>query len=329
MLLAGTGDGAYRIDELRATTETSATKVLDAPNVERVRQFDGVDGVFAATGAGLYHSSDGTEWTNLDVPRETVYAVGASPSGERIYAGTRPTHVFVSEPLPAASDGGLGPLEWRELDGFTDLPSREEWGVPRHDDVAQVRSLCTDPDAPNRVVAGVEPGGVHVSDDGGETWEERRDGVHDDIHELHCVSATEYVAATGVGLYHTEDAGRSWRRLDDEVPQRYFRASRLHDGVLYTSAACVPPNRWESDEANPALFECRDGRTLEAVDSPTPDEVVVGWTTVDGDLVGATHRGTLHRQQSGEWRAVGEVPNPDETLHGRYVNLTWYDPGRR
>lgn len=321
MLVAGTGDGAYRIDGLDEAAEIQIEKVLDAPNVERVRQFDAVEGLFAATDDGLFHSFDGVEWTDLDVPEQAVWAVAASPNGDRLYAGTRPTYVYATD-LPEA--GRPGECEWRELEGFSDLPSREEWGVPRHDNIAQVRSLCTHPDSPERVVAGVEPGGVHVSDDSGETWEERREGVHDDVHELHVVSDGEYLASTGVGLFRTDDAGRSWTRLDDEVEQRYFRASYVQDGVLYTSAACVPPNRWENDEADPVVFESRDGRTLGAIALPRPDEVVVGWTTVDGDLVGATHRGTLVRKQPEGWTVIGEIPTPD-TLHGRYVNLTWFE----
>lgn len=324
MLIAGTGDGAYRVSGVADPGETTVEKVLDVPRVERVRQFDGVEGLFAATNKGLFHLPDGTEWTNLQVPVETVWAVGASPDGDRIYAGTRPTHVYAS-PVPSGDDlSRVGAYDWRELDGFRELPSREEWGVPRHDNVAQVREICTHPDSPERVVAGVEPGGVHVSDDGGKTWEERRDGVHDDIHELHVVADGEYLASTGVGLYCTDDAGRSWTRLDEGVEQRYFRAAYVHDGVLYTSAACIPPNGWEDDKADPALFECRDGHTLEVVESPRPDEVVVDWIEVGGDLLGATHRGTLLRHRDDGWAVVGKIPTPD-TLPGRYVNLTWYD----
>ncbi|UPM44956.1 WD40/YVTN/BNR-like repeat-containing protein [Halocatena salina] len=107
-----------------------------------------------------------------------------------------------------------------------------------------------------------------MSEDGGETWTERTDSVHDDIHELRLIDASEYLASTGVGLYRTTDCGRTWTRLDMDVKQRYFRAACLHDGTLYASAACVPPNRWEEPDANPALFECRDGVTLECVKSP-------------------------------------------------------------
>lgn len=321
MLIAGTEDGVYRVTGITDTRDAAVQKVLDAPRVERVRQFDVVDGLFAATEAGLYYSANGSDWSDLQVPEETVWAVTISPTGERIYAGTVPTHVYVS-PLPGDEISPQG-LEWRELEGFRQLPSRDDWGVPRHNNVARVRDLCVHPDSPNRIVAGVEPGGVHVSTDGGETWEERKDGVHDDIHSIHVVDDGEYLAATGRGLYRTVNAGRSWTRLDQNVRQRYFRTVYQYDGVLYASGARVPPsNYWETSDAEPALFKCFDGMSLERVDFPCPDEVVVGWTTADDTLVGATHRGTILRTGGENWEIVGHLPS-SETIHGCYYNLTW------
>lgn len=195
MLIAGSDDGVYRISGLGGADETSVERVLDTDRVLRVRQFDALDGVFAATESGLYHSPDGAAWTDLGVPREEVFSVCASPSGERLYAGTRPADVYVST---SPSPDGItteGEPEWRELDGFRDLASRE-WRKSRHDDVAQVRSLCIHSHAPERVVAGVEVGGVHVSEDGGETWDERNEGV-DDVHHVHVVSGEEYSRRPG------------------------------------------------------------------------------------------------------------------------------------
>jgi len=323
MLIAGTEDGAYRVTGVTERGDATVQEVLDAPRVERVRQFDVVDGVFAATEAGLYYSRDGRDWSDLRVPEETVWAVTVAPTGERIYAGTVPAHVYVS-PLPA-DDFSPRDLDWRELEGFQRLPSRDDWGVPRHDNVARVRDLCVHPDSPNRIVAGVEPGGVHVTTDGGETWEERNAGVHDDIHSIHVVDDGEYLAATGRGLYRTSNAGHSWTRLDENVQQRYFRTVYQYDGVLYASAARVPPsNYWETSDADPALFKSRDGMSLERADFPCPDEVVVGWTTADDTLVGATHRGTILRTGGETWEIVGHLPS-SETVPGCYYNLAW-DP---
>ncbi|WP_226012465.1 WD40/YVTN/BNR-like repeat-containing protein [Halomicrobium salinisoli] len=319
MLIVGSDDGLYRVTGIDGPGPVDVTKERDAGRAWRVRTFDGLPGAFAATDTGLYHSTDGRAWTDLDVPQERVYAVGASPDGT-LYAGTRPAHVYAASP----DDEGLsdGRLDWRELDGFQELPSRDGWRLPRHDDVAQVRDLHVHPAAPDRVVAGVEVGAVHVSRDGGETWTERRDGIDDDVHELHLVGPEEFVAATGHGLFRSTDAGRSWMRLDGGYDQRYFRAVASHDGVIYAAGALANSSTWNDADADPALFACRDGESLDPVDHPRPDETVTGLTVVEGVVVAGTHGGTLLVGGDDGWSVAGSVPVPGEVT-GRYTPLTW------
>ncbi|WP_128478231.1 WD40/YVTN/BNR-like repeat-containing protein [Halorussus pelagicus] len=337
MLLAGTYDGVYRADGLRFD---SVERVLDSDRVMRVRQFDAEsshEGVFAATKSGLYRSTDGGDsWTNLDVPREEVYSVLAAPAGgessrgddehgrgsldgKRLYAGTHPAHLYVSE------NGGE---TWRELSGFQDVPSGDRWHTPRHRDEAHVRSLGAHPDAPERVVAGVEVGGVHVSDDRSETWTERRSGVHDDVHHILVRGPDHYVASCGGGLYRTRDAGESWVRLDtsEQGPtstrargddgadhtHTYFREAFAHDGTLYAAAARSSPGTWQGERgADAALFESEnDGDTLDAVAYPgQPEEVVLSWTADDeGHVVAGTNDGSVVFRSSGDWVEGGEMP---------------------
>ncbi|NEU56970.1 glycosyl hydrolase [Halorussus sp. MSC15.2] len=318
MLLAGTYDGVYRADGPRFD---SAERVLDAGRVVRVRRFDGWDGVFAATKSGLYRSTDGGDsWTDLEVPREEVYSVLGDPvggessrgddehrrdslDGKRLYAGTHPAHLYVSE------DEGE---TWRELSGFQDLPSRDRWHTPRHRDEAHVRSLGAHPETPDRVVAGVEVGGVHVSEDRGERWAERRSGVHDDVHHVLVRGPDHYVASCGGGLYRTGDAGEMWLRLDSDVDQTYFREAFAHDGTLYAAAAQSSPGTWEGARgADAALFESEnDGDTLESVPYPgQPEEVVLSWTAdADGRVFAGTNGGSVILRASGEWVEAGELP---------------------
>ncbi len=316
MLLIGSDDGVYRMTDLDES-DPSVTRVHETGRVRRVREFDGLAGVFAATETGLYHSLEGETWTHLDGPRENVYAVGASPDGDRLYAGTRPAHLYVARP------GGGEPgedLTWEELDGFQELPSRDEWRLPRHENLAQVRDVHVHPAAPDRVVAGVEVGGVHVSEDGGETWAERQSGVNDDIHELHLVSPDEFVAATGFGLYRTTDAGRSWTRLDEGYEQRYFRTVFSVDGVVYAGGALANSSTWNDVEASPELFVSPDGETVEPVEHPCSDGTITGLTAVSGSLVAATHRGSVLVHDSGEWTVAASFPVPGDVT-GRYTPL--------
>ncbi len=177
-------------------------------------------------------------------------------------------------------------------------------------------------------MAGVEVGGVYVSDDGGDTWTSRCiegfDAPHtDDVHHVCVEDGETMTAATGSGLYRTTDAGRTWTRLDAAHRQDYFRESLDDDGVIFAGGSPTPPGSWEDDRDH-ALFECRDGRTLEAVRSPTPEEVPVGWCARDDGVLAATHRGTLLRHGPDGWERAGTVPVP-ESVHGRCVPLAWVD----
>ncbi len=302
-MYVGSDDGVYRVPREGGEPR----RVLDAGRVMRLRQFEGVDGTVAATRTGLYRQT-GDGWRDLGVPREQVYSVGAAPRGP-LFVGTRPAAVYGASPAEP---------EWYELDGVQALPSRDDWRLPRHEDLAQVRDVHVDADSDgSRLVAGVEVGGVHVSEDGGATWVERRDGVDDDVHELHVAGPGEYVAATGSGLYRSTDAGRSWTRLDGDIEQRYFRSVHTHDGTVYAGGALANSSTWNDSDADPQFVAVRDG-DLERVAIPYPDETVTGIATVDGDLVVATHRGHVLRRDGTDWEELATVPTPGDVT-GRYT----------
>lgn len=326
MLYAGSDDGVYRLPGFGDAAEPAAERVLDAERVYRLRAFNGIAGLFATTKSGLYHTVDGDAWTAVPHPRDRVYAVAASPDADRLYTGTKPAEVYVAELNGAVPSG---PDAWRELPALRELGSELDWGLERHDNVAQVRSLRTHPDAPDRLVAGVEVGGVHVSPDRGQTWTSRRivgfDAPHtDDIHHLGMPDVATLVASTGSGLFRSTDAGRTWSRLDRGHRQRYFREALEHDGRLYAGAAPASSSSWETDPDH-ALFEAAAGHPLERVQSPVPGEHPIGWGVVDGVPVVGTHRGTLLRRDPAGWTVAGDVPTPG-AVQGRYLPLAWFEP---
>ena len=314
MLLVGSDDGVYRVaDDGGAEAET--TQVLKSGRVVRLRTTKTVNGIFAATRTGLFWSADGKQWTDLTVPQEHVYSVATGPFGERLYAGTRPAHVYVAE----LNGDDIPAVNWHELDGLQDLPSREEWRLPRHENLAQVRDLHTDPAEEHRIIAGVEVGGVHVSDDGGETWTERMNGLDRDIHELHVVRAERYAAATGHGLFMTTDAGLSWTRLDRDVSQGYFRSVFSIDETVYASGALSNSATWNDEGADPALFRYEQ-EALEQIAIPAEAETVTGMTAIDSQLIVATHRGNLFRRSADGWDKIGQFPVSGEVT-GRYTPI--------
>ena len=310
-LLIGTQDGVYRsqngdLDDVERVLESGVTL--------GVHTF-GRHGTFAASKTDLYRSEDsGITWDQLHVPRPEVYAVAVSPDGTRLYAGMHPAYLYVS------TDHGT---TWTELDGFRDLPSRNHWHTPRHRNESHVRSLGVHPDAPDRLIAGVEVGGIHISDNNGETWMERREGLETereddlqyDVHHVLVITAEEYIVSCGGGLYRTHDTGHSWTRLDTDLPGSYFQEAFFYQDRLYAAAQTFPPTlpmgtRYEKRDVNASLFESMDGgETFESKPYPgAPDEFVYAWTVADGRVLAGTTEGRVIVRENNTWTTLGHVP---------------------
>lgn len=307
ILLIGTNKGIYRaaVDDI-----DQPTQVLESKHVLRIRRF-GKD-IFAATRSGLFYSVDrGKTWSNLKVPRQEVYSVFKNIGSNKLYAGTHPAHLYASE------DHGNS---WHELEGLQKLPSRESWRLPRHRNEAHVRSLGNHPEAPGRLVAGIEVGGIHVSEDAGETWTERRDGLHDDIHHVLIVGVEEYIASTGGGLYRTRDAGRSWTRLDSNLDHTYFREAFASGGRLYAAAARSAPPAWGGKRGtDSALFESTDGGDhFESVPFPgQPEDFILSWTAPakdDDHVIAGTRDGNILHRTNDKWLQIGSLSSSIRSL---------------
>lgn len=307
-LLIGTLDGVHRGS---MDPEDPIQPVLDCGDAVNVRTFANVEGAFAATRTGLYRSTDaGDTWTDLDIPQDEVFSVVASPSGDRLYAGTHPAHLYISTDLGET---------WRELESLQEQPSRETWHTPRHRDAAHVRSLAVHLEAPERVVAGIEVGGIHVSDDAGKTWTERRADLEDernddlqyDVHHVLMTGPDTFFASCGHGYYRTQDAGASWTRLDSSLEKHYFHASILHRDQLFVAAETFPPGPYGEDSVpGGGLFVSMDGgESFEPIAYPgAPGEVVTAMGRIEGILVAGTSRGRLLKREDAGWTKAGHAP---------------------
>ena len=320
-LLLGTQNGVYRS---QSGALDDVERVLNSEITLGVHTFK-EHGSFAASKTGLYHSGDrGKTWRRLGVPHDEVYAVAVSPDGSRLYAGTHPAHMYVS-----TDEGGT----WTELEGFQELPSRDRWHTPRHRGESHIRSLGVHPDALDRVVAGVEVGGVHVSDDNGETWAERRedldterdDDLQYDVHHVHVVTADEYVISCGGGLYRTDDVGRSWTRLDGNLPGPYFQEAFSYQGTLYAAAQTLPPtlpmsSEYDNRTVNASLFESTDGgNTFESKPYPgAPNEFIYAWTVADRRVLAGTTEGRVIVRENDTWITLGHIPGWIRSLSHAY-----------
>lgn len=318
-LLIGTRDGLYRA---ASVPFDDAELVLDAGHVPRIRRFDGVDGVFATSKSGLYHSLDGETWTPLDVPTGEVWEVLAHDGD--LFAGTFPARVY------RRTDAG-----WDELEGFRDQPDAPKWRNPFGDD-ARVRTLEVDPSQPERLLVGLEAGGFYRSDDRGGSWTRHDVGGQDDFHQLHVLGPDEYLAVCGRlsiedhnhgantgGLFRTTDGGQTWTRFDDDLEHSYFRQLLVHESRLYVGGSLTIPPVWLGPlPADAALFVSDDlGETFEERSYPGgPGELILAWGVHEGAAIGGTAGGDVfgpgepaggrlvREEPDGEWEQVGAVP---------------------
>ncbi|MFW5917888.1 MAG: WD40/YVTN/BNR-like repeat-containing protein [Haloferacaceae archaeon] len=317
-LLVGTPSGLYRADpdgtELPFDAGT-AERTLTAA-VRWVRTAGGV--ALAATDEGLYRSTDGREWERFDVYARDVTAVLRAPGGERTYVGTMPVGVYYTDDWE----------HWRRCDAIEALPARDRWRDRARRGDALVRALAAHPDAPDRVLVGIESGGVLISDDRGDSWRECSLGVHDDVHHLLAVEADTYVAATGDGLYRTTDAGDTWLRLDTDHRDfwySYHRESTIHRGRFVTAALAM--GRQDLDERG-AIYEGdvdADARSFERLSHPGDHEsFVVSFASDGDDLLAGTMRvrngferrqpARVLRREAEGWTAIGIVPAAASSL---------------
>lgn len=343
-LLMGTDHGLYRADELPFEAD-EVEQVLDCGRTTQVNDLAHADGIVICSTDGAYRSYDGGDsWEPMDIPKgdrywvegdDIVFSVHAAPDGTLFAGSNQPT-------IMRSYDDGES---WHELDGFRKLPTKSLWESPEDPKRARIRNITTPPNKPDRLVVAVEVGGIHYSDDGGDTWVDCRNNlIEDDIHQVYPLTEDCWLAATGYfdldlehvglqtglghatgwgGLYRTVDAGESWRRLDPGNEYSYIRKVFTHDGTVFFSGAIGAPPAWHKGEHEAALFESTDfGRSWEMVDFPgAPTQVIEDWVvTPDGDLLcgsglfdipnPADLNGLImRRDDDGTYETVGEVPS--------------------
>ena len=174
------------------------------------------------------------EGTDAKTPWKLVQLWSLESDGRRLWAGTIPGGLFVSE------DRGSS---WRLVRSLWDLPERAEWTGGGYDH-AGIHSIAIDPRDPRRLTVAVSTGGVWVSADGGERWsiaakgmyaeymppERRLDELAQDVHRLAACAAQPEVmwVQHHNGVFRSTDGARHWQEVTAIRPSKFGFAVAAH-----------------------------------------------------------------------------------------------------
>lgn len=199
----------------------------------------------------------------------------------RLWLGTIPGGLFRSD------DHGES---WELVRSLWDHPSRKRW-VGGGADFAGIHSIVVDPRDGEHVTLGVSVGGVWVTRDGGESWENLAKGMRAeymppeqaydvDAQDPHrvvlCPAAPDvYWAQHHNGIFKSEDDCASWQEIEHVEPSAFgfgVAVDPKDPKVAYFVPAIADQKRYPKDGAV-VVNRTRDGgRSFETLREGLPQE---------------------------------------------------------
>ncbi len=232
--------------------------------------------------AGAFHGSvqvspdDGKTWETRagGMTQDNVYSLAAKRINGRmrVFAGTEPAHLFVSDDLGC---------NWAEIPSLRSVPSVPKWSFPAPPHIGHVKHINFDPENSRTIYASVEVGGLLRSTDGGNRWEEFP-SLYEDVHRLmiHPSNPKFLYGVTGRGLYISADAGATWEqwtRREDEIggyPDGFVFRPSDPKSILMTAAHDAPGTWRTSHFAGARISRSKDGgRNWEILRNGLPDRL--------------------------------------------------------
>ena len=288
-LWAGTQDGLV-LFERDGGKWREAQRVLRGQRISSIIFEHATGTMFAGAFFGSIHASadGGKTWERRDngMPIHDVYSLASNvvDGKVRVYCGTQPAHIFLSEDLGA---------HWRELPSMREVPSAEQWSFPAPPHVAHTKFITFDPFDPNAIFACVEQGAFLKSTDLGETWKQLNTiGLYKDknrpvehFYDVHrCLidpRKRDHIYVTGgAGLYVTHTGGAKWERwtASDWAPDVYpdgFTWNLKNPDMMFVAAAEHNPVTWRkagpSARAEGKIYRSKDcGQTWQRLGGGLP-----------------------------------------------------------
>jgi hypothetical protein len=286
ILLIGTGKGLYlaRSDDGRASwrvsgPEFSMTAVYSVAIDKRrgtPRLLAGVTsshfGPSVATSDDLGASWQEPEQAPVAFPAETgatlerVWQIAPGPASQpdRVYAGTQPSALFVSD------DGGVN---YRLVQALWDHPHRPEW-QPGFGGQA-IHTVLPHPTDIDAVLVAMSAGGVYRTFDGGRSWAASNSGIKayflpdqwpefgQCVHKVarDATDSERLYAQNHHGVYRSDDGGGAWTSIADGLPSDFGFPMVAHphrSGVIWNFPLTADGKRFPVEE------KCRVFRSEDA-----------------------------------------------------------------
>jgi photosystem II stability/assembly factor-like uncharacterized protein len=240
------GEGERWLPVDRALTYWSITCLAVDPADPRL--------VYAGTEhSGLFVSDDGgADWKRVDpnVPRLMISSLLSLPG--TVLVGTVPAALYRK-----SHDGWEEMRELRRGSTGSVFPPNPDLG-------ARTRYLAADPVVSTRLYAGIEVGGLLVSDDAGLSWGSANEGLSDpDVHQVFACGRTPnlVLAACGEGVFRSLDRAAHWEEITPPGGRTYGTAvAEDSRRAVYVGIARGRPNTWlGSERADAAVLRSQDG----------------------------------------------------------------------
>lgn len=256
VMYLGTADGLYVAEPKGSAYET---RLLGLQGKGMIRcpvvvDIDDQDRLYCSTNqGGVYRSTDGgASWNEINegITYKETWSLVQHPTTGELYVGTGPTSVFKSV------DRGD---TWTDCPQLRTMPETKSWTFPGPPYISHVKGLGLCKDDPSLVFGAIEEGWTIRSQDGGQSWQNIREGIESDVHTVQYMpdNPAVVIATTGKGVYRSMHGGDAFEEANEGLDRRYMAQLVVHPErpkVLFTAGAAVPPPSWRRPQGADSGF---------------------------------------------------------------------------
>jgi len=265
----------------------------------------GGDGPDAASGSGLFKSTDGgATWTSLD--DKSAQGLPTKPWG-RIAVTVAPAkpnvvYAFIEAEIPKdglyrSDDGGK---TWRHLDRSQNMIWRPFYFA----------NLIVDPKDENKVYK--PDGSLIASSDGGESFSNISGGAHGDFHDvwINPNNTDNLITGDDGGLWFSYDGGNRWWKANNLPVSQFYHVSVDMDRPYHVYGGLQDNSSWIGDSAYPGGITNDRWENVYGGDGfwvfADPSDPNYVYAESQGGYIGRVNRKTL------ESRGIQPLPNYKE-----------------